>query len=54
MITRAAQKIDNGHIAQVNTLSALLYSNTLYSILSNSDQAMYKEKLGQFHQYNTS
>jgi hypothetical protein len=37
MITRAAQKIDNGHNY---TLPTLLYSITLYSILFNSDQAM--------------
>jgi len=39
MITRAAQKLNNGHTAQVNTLPALLYSIPLYSILFNSDQA---------------
>ena len=40
IITRAAQKNDNGHTAQVKILPALLHSIPFYSILFNSDQAM--------------
>jgi hypothetical protein len=40
MTTKAAQKNDNSHTAQVDRLPALLHSILLHSILFNSDQAM--------------